>query len=156
VHASNCTSACAEAGKCGGNFSTAGRKVSIWEMPRGGTAAFSMRLGDPWFEFVASGTKIYEGRRWWKPTQKLQIGDSITFQGSENRECRKIIKNVLLYPTFEVALRDLPLEKVLPGVSTVAEGVAIYLRFVSLETQQKDGICMLELSEPDISQDSIP
>lgn len=104
-----------------------------------------MKLGDPWFEYVANGTKRYEGRRWWKPTQELRIGDTITFQGSQNRECRKIIKNILLFPTFEAALQSLPLEQVLPGVTTIDEGVQIYLQFVSLKTQKSDGICMIEL-----------
>lgn len=62
------------------------------------------------------------------------------------------IVSVRTYVSFEEALKDLwrggeaPLDEVLPGVSSIAEGVGVYRRFVSLETQARDGVCMLELA----------
>jgi hypothetical protein len=48
--------------------------------------------------------------------------------------------------SFEKALEELGVDDVLPGVENVADGVEIYQRVVSLETQRKDGVCMIELS----------
>lgn len=113
----------------------------------------SFKLSKEWFDHVKNGTKIYEGRRWWnddslkKGTKHLKVGDILTFRHADDEKLsfEKTVKAIHLFSSFEEALTVLPLEKVLPGVSTVDEGVKIYARYVSLETQQKEGVCMIEL-----------
>lgn len=63
-----------------------------------------------------------------------------------------VVEDILPFPTFEDALRALPIEQVLPipGI-TVDQGVEIYKRYVSLETQATDGVAMIKLSLIDIS-----
>ena len=106
-----------------------------------------MKLNDPWFEYVRTGRKIYEGRRWWAPTQALRPNDWIVFERITypEQKCQKQIQEILWFPTFEAALQVLPLADVLPGVQSIEEGVAIYSQFVSLATQLRDGICMIRL-----------
>jgi len=112
-----------------------------------------MGLGDPWFEYVKSNRKIYEGRRWWEPTQKIKRGDIILFKRQidgvkiEEGAFKKKVKRVVVYDTFETALKITPLEDVLPGVKSIKDGVQIYLKYVSLKTQLSDGVCMIELEE---------
>lgn len=57
-----------------------------------------------------------------------------------------IVEDILSFPTFEEALRSLPIERVLPipGI-TIEQGVEIYKRYVSLETQAKDGVAMIKV-----------
>jgi ASC-1-like (ASCH) protein len=66
------------------------------------------------------------------------------FEG-EQSEYLVTIEAILKFPTFEVALRSLPLSKVLPNCNSVEEGVEIYKQFVSLPTQEKDGVLMFLL-----------
>lgn len=105
----------------------------------------NIRLTDPWFEYVKTGQKIYEGRRF----LNFDIGDILRISHRTNPELepfRVKIKNVLRFKTFEEALNVLNMSEVLPGVQTVQEGVEIYYQFVSLKTQEAEGICMIEMS----------
>lgn len=115
----------------------------------------SFRLSKEWFYHVKNGTKIYEGRRWWdgdavkKGTKHLKVGDIVMFRHNddEKESFEKKIKAIHLFSSFEEALNELPLSGVLPGIKTVQEGVEIYSRYISIETQKRDGVCMLELEE---------
>ena len=110
--------------------------------------SYHITLNDPWFDYVKSGVKKYEGRCYWKSVLKYQINDElkISHHTDPSKESYTVkIKNILVYPTFEEALKTLPLEEVLPGVSTIEEGMDIYLKFVRLETQLNYGVCMIEV-----------
>lgn len=107
-------------------------------------------LNSPWFELVKQNKKIYEGRCNWKKVKTYQVGDIIEFHHhTEEKEVpiQKEIVNVLAFPSFEIALKTLSLEEVLPGVKTIEEGINIYYQYVSKETQQANGIVMIQLSK---------
>ena len=53
---------------------------------------------------------------------------------------QKTVEGVRWFPSFESAIRTLGLDNVLPDVKTVHEGVEIYKRFVSEETQRREGV----------------
>jgi len=100
---------------------------------------------------ISSGDKIYEGRMF-HPDKDYQIGDVIIMKESRDR---KIVENglfiiveiidLLWYPSFEVALVSLNKDQILPGIKSVEEGKQIYQQFVSLPTQEKVGICMIQI-----------
>ena len=110
-----------------------------------------MSLSHRWFVAVADALKRFEGRRWSGDPTKIATGDSIEFRHADD-PARCVVRRVVAvhrFPTFEAALAEFADKKqlgaVLPGVASVAEGVEIYLRFVSLATQQRDGVCLIEL-----------
>ena len=109
-----------------------------------------MHLNSPWFELMRDGKKIYEGRRNTPKISKLQRGQMIKMQhyiDNTIEPFRVVVENVLFYPTFESALQDLPLYDVLPlDDITIEQGVEIYKKYVSLNTQTKDGVIMLKVS----------
>lgn len=99
-------------------------------------------LNDPWFDYVKNGNKIYEGRRYIYKLSLLTPGDIILFKHHINNNIKpfyKKIKQIYLFTTCEEALKHLPINEILPGIKTIEEGVKIYLKYVSLETQLKDG-----------------
>lgn len=105
-------------------------------------------LNSPWFEYIQNGAKIYEGRRRTPKIALLQPGDTVSFyhyRDKDREPFSKKIKKIHNFKTFEEGLTVLPLGQCLPGVTSIDEGVRIYLRFVSIETQIKDGIVMIEL-----------
>jgi ASC-1-like (ASCH) protein len=107
-----------------------------------------LSLNSPWFDHVKSGRKLYEGRRRTETVKKWQIGDRLQISHHTDPyepKLPKIIKSLQMFATFEDALKTLGLERVLPDVRTIEEGIEIYKRFVSIPTQLKDGVCMIEL-----------
>lgn len=113
----------------------------------------SMRLSDPWFEFVKSGNKIFEGRRNWAKTQCILPGDTIEFRHASNEHApvlRVHVIGIIVFPTFRDALTVLGTEHVLPNDSvqpyTIDQGVEIYKKYVSLETQESDGVLMISMA----------
>jgi ASC-1-like (ASCH) protein len=107
-----------------------------------------MNLNSPWYEHVVAGRKLYEGRRRTEKTEAIKVGDVITFNHATDNArppCTRTVVALHTFDTFRDALESLPLEDVLPGVASVDTGVAVYARFVSLPTQIRDGVVMLEL-----------
>ena len=108
----------------------------------------SIKLNSPWFEYVRDGIKLYEGRRNFGQSASFMIGDIILVSHYINLIETSFlvqIEHISKYATFEESLNILPLEHVLPGVESIEVGVEIYKKFVSIETQLKDGILMLKL-----------
>ena len=105
----------------------------------------TMRLNDPWFDFVKTGVKTYEGRANKKPLAK---GDIIEFNHPTDKKAvsfRKEIEGICYFSSFEEAMTKLPLDQILPNVKTVSDGVEIYKKFISLEAQEKMGVVMIKL-----------
>jgi ASC-1-like (ASCH) protein len=51
------------------------------------------------------------------------------------------------YATFTEALKDIELERVLPGVKSIEEGVKIYEQFYPLESQIEHGVVLFRLTK---------
>ena len=110
----------------------------------------NMSVNEPWFSYIKNGTKKYEGRCYRGKTLLVQKGDLIAFQrhplqDHDNETVLKTVVKVHLFPTFEDALKTMPIGEILPGVQDVATGVLVYYKYVSKETQQTHGVCMIEL-----------
>ena len=109
----------------------------------------TITVNSPWYELLKSGEKQYEGRRLTEKMKRLREGDLIQIQHHMDRDqvYTMMIESLHIYPTFEHALSSLPLEKVLPIEDiSISKGVEIYKQFVSIPTQERDGIIMLKLS----------
>lgn len=110
----------------------------------------NMSVNEPWFSYIKNGTKKYEGRCYRGKTLLVQKGDLIAFQrhplqDNDNETVLKTVAKVHVFPTFEDALKALPIGEMLPGVTDVATGVLVYYKYVSRETQLAHGVCMIEL-----------
>jgi ASC-1-like (ASCH) protein len=110
---------------------------------------WNITLNDPWFDFVKTGEKCYEGRCNWKQASQYKVNDILVIKHHTNphvKEFSVFIKNIYKFDTFETALKTMGLPKILPNVLTVENGVDIYLKYYKLETQINNGILMIELS----------
>ena len=109
-----------------------------------------LHLNSPWFELVKEGKKMYEGRR---NTIKVRdiciIGNTITikhFTDATPEPYDVIIEDFKHFSTFEDALKELNINEILPLENiTIAEGILIYQKYVSLKTQNEDGIIMIKI-----------
>lgn len=109
----------------------------------------TLSLNDPWFNLVKCGKKIYEGRRFTEKLASLSKGDIINIKHyTDNLQptFKVIVEDIIKFKTFREALKILPLNEVLPieGID-IEKGVEIYYKYVSLQTQEKDGIVMIKI-----------
>lgn len=110
---------------------------------------WKMTLNDPWFHYVKTGEKIYEGRCYWKSVIHYKIGDTLKIVHHTHPSvyapyvCR--IDEILHFPNFGQALERLGLDCVLPNVKSIKEGTEIYHKFYKPETQDKYGIVMIKV-----------
>lgn len=107
-------------------------------------------LNSPWFEFVQNGQKLWEGRRY--KAEKYKVGDKLIIRHhtDEKRDkFTKTIKSILIFETFQKGLeyfdKQEKMQQVLPEIDTVKAGVEIYKKFVSIETQTREGVCFIEI-----------
>jgi ASC-1-like (ASCH) protein len=107
----------------------------------------TISVNSPWFEYLKAGTKTFEGRRY---SVRYTVGDKLLVRHHTDTTQEPFvltITSVNKFPSFEDALRVLPLCRVLPGVETVEDGIEVYKKFVSLKTQATDGIVMLGVGQ---------
>lgn len=114
-----------------------------------GKMEHTMSLNSPWFELVKSGQKKYEGRRNTDKIKCMNVGDTILFRHHTDPSIEPFKARIVSlnpFPTFKHALECLPIRDVLPidGI-TVADGVKIYQQYVSLATQERDGVVLIEV-----------
>jgi ASC-1-like (ASCH) protein len=104
---------------------------------------YSMRLNPEWFSLVRDGVKTFEGRA---IKCEYKLGEVIEFTDMDRKESfTTVISSIHIFPSFRKALEVLGLEKTLPGIETIEEGVNVYRKYVSLETQERLGVYMLGL-----------
>ena len=109
-----------------------------------------LSLNSPWFELVRDGKKTYEGRRNTPKIRQIQVNDIIKFRHHTDVSIEPFkvrVLSITKYSSFEKALMSLPIDQVLPipGI-TLQQGIDIYQKYVSLKTQQRDGIVMIQLT----------
>lgn len=101
-----------------------------------------LKLGDPHYQNIYDGYKIYEVRVHDQKRQKMKIGDAINFRHNTNKTLphfRVIIIGKKLFDNFEDAIIDAGVQKLLPNISTVNEAIELYESFPHDEGTYKDG-----------------
>ena len=93
---------------------------------------------DPWFSSIRQGVKTVEGRKGTHSYKKIKVGDRINFSnGTESFIA--LVTDVRKYASLEAYFEDVTLEKALPGVKTLEEGLAIYHEWSSPEKIKEYG-----------------
>ena len=105
-------------------------------------AKYNKHLSEPWFSLVKIGAKICEGRLNKGDFLEMKKGDYILFENNDFGFLRSFcceITSVCNYNSFEDYLCHETLEKCLPGIDTVEEGINIYYNYYTKkdETEYK-------------------
>ncbi len=80
---------------------------------------------EPWFSLLKNGQKPVEGRKNSPLYQKIKVGDHIIFfEGSKSFEA--LVTGINKYNSVEEYLKSETLERALPGIASIQEGLAIY------------------------------
>ena len=84
-----------------------------------------MECDEPWFSLLRNGTKPLTGRKNTLKYQSIRPGDSIElFCGKESFRAK--VTDIKKFASVEEYFQTVSLEKALPGIKTLQEGLKIY------------------------------
>jgi len=95
---------------------------------------YEKNLSEPWFSLIHCGIKKVEGRlnKW--DFVNMNIGDFIIFTNHElgfERKLKIKIKHISYYDNFQIYLEKETLDRCLPTVYNIEDGLKIYYKYYS-------------------------
>lgn len=103
---------------------------------------FNIHCKDPWFSYIRQGIKPVEGRKNTHTYKKIKVGDQINFINGKESFIANVTE-IREYNSIEDYLHDVTLEKALPGVKTIEEGLNIYYQWSTEEKIRQYGFLAL-------------
>jgi len=104
---------------------------------------FTITIKQPWFNLIKSGSKTIEGRLNSGLFAKLQVGNIITWL-NQNMKCKVKIISIKKYDSFRMMLEKEGLDKVLPTIDNIDDGVKLYRQYYSIE-KEKVGVVAIKM-----------
>lgn len=99
---------------------------------------FNIHCKDPWFSYIRQGVKPVEGRKATHTYKKIKVGDQINFTNGDESFIANVTE-IRQYATLEEYFDDVTLEKALPGISSVQEGLDVYYQWSTEEKIREYG-----------------
>ncbi len=97
-----------------------------------------------WFLSIMSGDKKVEGRLNKGKFSKIEIGDFITFECNDEQETQskitKEVKDIKNYKTFQNYLQNETLNRCLPGIDNMDDGLKIYYTYYTVDNENEYGV----------------
>ncbi len=111
---------------------------------------YKKHLSEPWFSLLAVGCKTVEGRLHHEDWEKMKEGDIIVWYNLDftpiiDREFQTIITRKTTYHNFNIYLHREELQKVLPSIKNIEDGLKIYYMYYTPEDEKKFGVVALQL-----------
>ncbi|KAJ7947475.1 RNA-binding ASCH domain protein [Quillaja saponaria] len=107
------------------------------------SVGFELHVQESFFSKLKDGLKTVEGRCAVGNYNRIESGNLIFF----NKCVLFEVQGIRHYTSFSDMLEAESLQKVLPGVETVEEGVKIYRRFYTEEQEQSNGVLAIGVSK---------
>ncbi|KAI3959244.1 hypothetical protein MKW92_014623 [Papaver armeniacum] len=105
---------------------------------------YEIDVQEPFFTQLRVGRKTIEGRCAVGDYNRIGQGSLLLF----NRCLILEVQDVRRHPSFAELLKTESLEKVLPGVNTIEEGVQIYRNFYTEEKEKSNGVLAICVTKP--------
>lgn len=105
-------------------------------------------IREPYYSQIQRGEKTIEGRIASKTMRALDPGETLTFiKGRSGQRTPTQIESLHIYAGFAAMLEEEDISALLPGVTDVEEGVAIYHKLPHFEQRaQKSGVIAIRFS----------
>jgi ASC-1-like (ASCH) protein len=101
---------------------------------------------EPYFTFIKNGQKTIEGRVRKGKYRLIKSGDMITVYNKEETDSVNVrVKRVSMYPSIKDLLESEGVERVLPDVDNIKQGIEIYRRFYTPEQESIFGMVAIEV-----------
>ena len=107
----------------------------------------SKNISEPWFSLIKLGLKKVEGRLYKGDFALLNKGDILHITNNELgflREYDILVTSTHKYKNFSDYLEKEKLEKCLPGIDTIQDGVKVYYKYYSKEDESKYNIIAIK------------
>jgi ASC-1-like (ASCH) protein len=107
---------------------------------------YTSHRAEPFFTQMKKGEKSIEGRlnKSWR--KKVKTGDYITINNNDETDSfESEVIAVRRYRSFYELLVNEKLYKLLPGVKSIDEGLAIYRNFYTIEQEEQFGVVAIEV-----------
>lgn len=103
-------------------------------------------LSEPWFSLISLGLKTVEGRRNKGKFADMKIGSVVKWFNNDfgPRYIYTKITDKIVYDTFENYLNSEGLEKCLPGIKTINQGLSVYFKYYTKEDEKKFGVVAIK------------
>lgn len=99
---------------------------------------FNIHCEDPWFSYIRQGIKTVEGRKGTHTYKKIKVGDQINFSNGKESFIADVTE-IREYASLEKYLENATLEKALPGIKSIEEGLDIYYQWSTPEKIKEYG-----------------
>ncbi len=99
---------------------------------------FNIHCDDPWFSYIRQGIKPVEGRKATHSYKKIRVGDQINFSNGTESFLADVTE-IREYESIEKYLEDVTVEKALPGIKSIEEGLEVYYQWSSEEKIRQYG-----------------
>jgi len=109
---------------------------------------YRKHLSEPWFSLMAVGCKTIEGRLNQGDWHSIEEGDQIDWYNDDfglKREFKTVIISKKVYKCFTSYLITEGLNKTLPTIENLEDGLKIYHMYYKPTDEEKYGIVALEL-----------
>ena len=113
-----------------------------------GNRKYSISLKEPWFSLIMRGLKTVEGRKNKGIFQQMQVGDIVEWTNNNNNTSRSVktrITGKAVYPSFREYLETEGLDKCLPGISEMDDGLSVYYKYFTKEEEKEYGVVAIRL-----------
>lgn len=110
------------------------------------TNIFELKVQPRYFALLREGIKVVEGRLYNPQLASLKVGELLRFINDLDRSQTLVTSVVYLrkYDSFQDMLTQEGLEKCLPGILNIQEGVELYRNFPKYrELEKRDGVIAL-------------
>ena len=100
---------------------------------------------EPWYSFIKQGKKTVEGRKAIPRWCKIKVGDTITFTDGKDDKFSVKVTGVNKYNSIEEYLISETLQRALPGIPTIEEGLKIYYQWSKEDDIKKYGFLGIQI-----------
>ena len=107
---------------------------------------YNISVSEPWFGYIKSGEKTIEGRKNKGDFKEMKPGNIVKWISKNDHVLTKIVGK-RAYSTFKEYLETEGLDKCLPGIETIEDGVGVYYKYYTPEDEAKYGVLAIELEK---------
>lgn len=105
-----------------------------------------MHVEPVWLKSIVKGIKVVEGRIYDEKRRRILPGDCIILRSNDNStETYVYVKYIHLYNDFREMLEAEGLNRVLPGVGSIDEGLDIYYKYYDRSMEKQYGVVAIGL-----------
>ena len=104
-----------------------------------------MHVRSEFFDYLIKGVKKVEGRLYDGKRRKIRSGDYIRLRDELNREAFFLVKDILIFKSFQEMFNTLNFSLFIPNAKSIEDAIRVYRTFYSEEEEKRYGVCAIFL-----------